>query len=95
MCEVESQRHDPAQRQSTDYRLRDATGIEHSRHVADRQFLRIEAGISRVAGLAMSAHIPKDHLPAVGQRRYLPVPHPAGRPIAVGQQDRRSAAVLS
>src|SRR3954464_12715735 len=66
-----------------------ARSMAHRLHVADRQGLRIERGVARIAGLAMAAHVPQHEAVAIGESGDLPVPHPAGRAIAVRQQDRR------
>ena len=88
MREMEAERHDAAQGQPANHRAFDAAGIEHRRHVADRQRVRIERGVGGIAGLAMAAHVPQHETVAIGEDGDLPIPHPAGRAIAVRQQDR-------
>ena len=91
---MERERHDAAERHPADGGALDAAGIEHGRHVADGQRMRIERGVRGIAGLAMAAHVPQDEAVAVRKGGDLPIPHPTGRAIAVRQQDRRHIAVV-
>ena len=87
MDAVERQRHVAAQRQSADHRALHAAGAQDGGHVLDSGGLGIGGRIGRIVALAVTAHVPHDHLVAVAQRGDLAVPHAAGRAVAVRQQD--------
>ena len=67
--------------------------VEQRRHVGHRQRFAIGRGIVGIIGLAVAAHVPQDELVMFRQRLDLALPHRRCRRIAVGQHQRRSAAV--
>src|SRR5581483_11059510 len=74
--------------QSTDHRALYSADAQDGGHIFKAGGFGIGVWVALIVALAMTAHIPHDHLVAVQQRGDLAVPHAAGRAIAVRQQDR-------
>src|SRR6185312_2344940 len=61
--------------------------------IADRERLRVSAGIDGIARAAMPAHIPQDQPAALGEMGDLTIPQAHRLAEAMGQQDGRALAM--
>src|ERR1700735_3877727 len=92
MREMKCQRHEAAERQACDDGAADAASVEHSGHIVNGCFMRVERRIVGRVGAVVAAHVPCDQMVAVRQRVQLTLPHARAGAVSLWLKKTRARA---